>query len=272
MKWDFLKGVKDKFLDALFIEHEKCIDCGRDLSKKNVYDLCDECLELVPFNNARTCKRCGKNVVGQADYCFHCKTAPREFDGGRAPFLYEGAIKKAIMNFKYNNAQYLSRTFGKILAREFVLSPFEIDIVIPVPLFENRKRKRGYNQSELLGFEFCKELGFDLNIDAFIRIKDTEKQTGKGKREREENVSKAFKVQNKKAIKGKNILLIDDVITTCATMDECARTLKASGANKVYALAIAHTKTVIPSERSTAIVKNAKLLSKTTKMMYNKSK
>ncbi|MPN63343.1 hypothetical protein SDC9_211101 [bioreactor metagenome] len=128
---------------------------------------------------------------------------------------------------------HYARSMAALMA---IPAHWEIDIVVPVPLHRRRLRKRGYNQSELLARHICKREGLRLEAGALRRIKDTTSQTHKHKQERMKNVFAAFVVVSPDAVKDKTILLIDDVITTGATLGECALMLKHYGAKRVYAL------------------------------------
>ncbi len=227
--------------DSMYPEHIKCLGCGKDISKLNIYDVCDKCKKDLEFNNGRRCARCGKNVFGQSNYCFNCKNTLRHFDKATAPFLYTGLVKTLIRRFKYKNAPYLARTFARWLAQEYIKSDFDVDVVVYVPMHKDKLSKRGYNQAELLAFEFCKIVGLPLAKNFLIKNFDTDTQTHKSRDERE-HLENIYSLTHKDYFRGKKILLIDDVITTGSTMDACAEAL---GASKVYGLAIAHSKSRI---------------------------
>lgn len=246
------------FADALYVEHIKCLNCGKDLPKQNIYDICDKCKEDMPFNNGRRCMRCGKNVIGEANYCFACKNTERHFDRAVTPFLYSGIVAKLIKRFKYNNAPYLAKTFARWLAQEYAKSDFEVDIVVPVPMHEEKLKKRGYNQAELLAIEFCKITKLPLDTTHLIKKVNLATQTQKSYDERAE-VEDIYALTEKKYFKGKKVLVIDDVITTGATLDACAKTLNAS---KVYGLAVANTRTRIKKVENNELLKDKKFRKK----------
>ena len=114
------------------------------------------------------------------------------------------------------------------------------DAVIPVPLYKTRLRQREFNQSALLAKHIAKNTGMSLFVDCLIKIKDTMPQVGLNSMDRHRNIRNAFAVEKTPFIKGKNILLIDDVITTGATVRECSRVLKKAGAGDIYVMALAH--------------------------------
>lgn len=248
--------LSNMFIDTLFPEHIKCLGCGKDLHKLNMYDVCDKCKKELEFNNGRTCARCGKNVFGQASFCFNCKNTERHFDKARAPLLYTGLTARLIKRFKYNNAPYLASTLARFLVNEYIKSDFEVDIVVPVPMNVEKERRRGYNQAELLAKEFCKLTDLPIDTEHLIKTVDTDTQTHKSREEREE-LDNIYKLTDRNFFKGKRVLLIDDVITTGSTLDACAKTLRAS---KVYGLALAHSKSRIRQAGNLSALKDKKFI------------
>ena len=244
--------------DVVYPEHIKCIGCGKDIKKLNIYDVCDKCKDKLSFNNGRTCARCGANVFGQADYCLGCKSTQRYFDKAVSPFLYSRLIKTLIMRFKYNDAPYLARTFARWLVQSYIKSDFEVDVVVYVPMHKDKERRRGYNQAELLAKEFCKLVDLPLAKNFLIKTVDTDTQTHKTREEREK-LDNIYAVKNKNYFKGKKVLIIDDVITTGATLDACAKVL---GASKVYGLSVAHTPSRIRQATTPEVLKGKKFAKK----------
>ncbi len=113
-------------------------------------------------------------------------------------------------------------------------------MVIPVPLYKYRLRQREFNQSALLAKYTAKNTVTSLLVNCLVKVKDTMPQVGLSSRERRRNIRNAFGIEKKELIKGKDILLVDDVITTGATVRECSRTLKKAGAGDIYVIALAH--------------------------------
>lgn len=138
---------------------------------------------------------------------------------------------------RYQNGIFLGKVMGIDLADK--MAEWEIDLVLPVPLHRLKKAERGYNQSYYIAKGIKKMTGIAICSNAIKRVKYTQSQTTMNIAERAENMADAFKVTGKKNITGKNILLIDDVITTGATTSECGRVLLSAGANKVYAASVA---------------------------------
>jgi ComF family protein len=158
-------------------------------------------------------------------------------------FEKESILQQVIHNIKYNKHFNSAITLGKMFAEKHrdLLEQWAIDLIIPIPLHHLKKAERGFNQSDFFAKGIAKESQIKLSTDAVKRIRYTESQTGFHKVERAENMANAFKVKKEKLIEGKNILLVDDVITTGATIRECGKALINSGANQVFACSIAVT-------------------------------
>jgi competence protein ComFC len=116
----------------------------------------------------------------------------------------------------------------------------DVDVVLPVPLYKKRLREREFNQSALIAKYSAERLGSILVLDSLVKIRDTKPQVGLSSNERRKNMKNAFRIQNREAVEGRDILLIDDVSTTGATIRECSRVLKKAGADNIHVLTLAH--------------------------------
>lgn len=206
--------------------------------------LCPQCLGEIKFIGNPLCTLCGLPFAadeGEDHLCGNCLTERRYFTTARAVGVYQGALRKAIPRFKYRMNSPLAKTLGNILAtncqRFLDLSAY--DLLIPVPLHKSRLRERGFNQALLLAREFEKENPLPLDYLNLQRIRDTQPQTNLKEKERKRNVRGAFGLREKQRVKGKRVLLIDDVYTTGATVNECSRVLKRAGAKRVDVLTLA---------------------------------
>lgn len=160
-------------------------------------------------------------------------------------FKTDSDMQKIIHHFKYSGFTKIGNLFGSILADELLKSTLnvsEYDIITHVPLFVSKERSRGYNQSAVLAEAMNKKLSLDYIPDLLKRIKDTKSQTYMKKEERIANVKNVFRLDDKYEIKGKKIILVDDVMTTGSTVSECIKVLKKKGCEKVLAAAIAIAK------------------------------
>ena len=243
---NFIKKISSEFLDSLYPKGITCLNCGRELNKKAY--LCDKCLEgLIKIKYA--CKKCGNPTNSQTELCDDCKNKQRFFDKAISPFEYSKTAQSLIYKLKYNKEKYIAEVFADYLVDCFLLNKLEksIDIVTCVPLNDKRQKERGYNQAEEIGKEFVKKL-INKNIEIaedygiIKRIKNTPTQTKLSKKERKINLEKTFKLNCKKSyIKNKSILVIDDIFTTGATMEEISKLLKQANIRNIYCLTVCHT-------------------------------
>lgn len=222
-----------KLLDIFMPQRIKCIVCGKDVGD---FEICDKCDKELPYITGRTCIKCGIN--SSTDVCVECKDASHKFEQNFSVFVYKDAIQKQIIKFKQSGYKYIGEVFAVKMLEYFKNIDIPFDLILPMPIHTNREKERGFNQSEILAQEIIKYYGrFDKNVIA--RVKDTPHQTGLSKDNRKINLANAFKVLNKSKVKGKTILLIDDIYTTGSTLNECAECLYKAGANKVYGLCLA---------------------------------
>lgn len=235
----------NNLLDELFPDSLSCLCCGEEINTDEY--LCKECLNgLVRLNNI--CEKCGEKVTSFDKFCLRCKEHKRNFDKCIACFDYDKAAKNLIYKLKYSGAKYVAKVFSKFLYQTFKVANFDnIDIVCCAPLNLKRLKTRGYNQAQVLAECFCKEAfengeNFEVNFDLLKRVKNTPTQTHLTREERLENLKDAFELScDKTKVRGKNILIIDDIFTTGATMEEMTKVLKSNGVNKVYGLTVCHT-------------------------------
>ena len=180
------------------------------------------------------CVVCGLPFVSLAasDHtCGKCLKHDMPFIEARSAFEYSGCLREAIHRFKYNERFILARPFGRMLTLSAAAFSIKPDIAVPVPLHKKRLRLRGFNQSLLLARAVSKGLSVGLDYLSLRRTRETAPQIELNTDERQKNVAGAFEVINPPAFKGKNILLVDDVFTTGATVRECAKVLKKAGAS-----------------------------------------
>ena len=226
-------------MNILFPNGYKCLVCGCEIASDKKIGLCDKCLNNLPRINAPVCNKCGEPVNIDSKYCVHCKHEMPVFTKCFSPYVFDGEIIKLIHGLKYGNQKYLATTLGNMVVNSTLEHGINFDIVIPVPLSEKRFKERGFNQAELIANSF-KAVGFEVCADVVVRQKHTLTQTSLTKSERKQNLVDAFTVLDKSKIKGKNILIVDDVYTTGATINSLSDVLKRSGAKNVYGVTVAH--------------------------------
>lgn len=223
----------------------KCIVCDGELSADNIYGVCLRCkLE----RNLSYCLACGRAIDSLATFCNDCATIDRAFESSRAPVVVSGGVHKVVHALKYGGAKWLVPYIVEYMLDCVSLEyGWEYDVIVPVPLHPKRQRERGYNQSELLAAELGRRLKVECRGSVIERIKHTEYLARMSRLERAAAIEGAFEVLDQAAIRGKRILLVDDVFTTGATVSECAKTLKKNrGANRVYVLTFATGRISVP--------------------------
>ena len=221
-----------------------CFSCGKDLDWDATFPLCPTCENGLTLPGPLICARCGVVLKSGGAHCFHCRGSKED--------TFKCKIIRSACNFnefsrglvhalKYQGADYVAPYMGEFMARRFsMFTQFaDVNLVIPVPLYKARLKKRGYNQSELLARAFCKAANLTLDTTSLLRVRDTQSQTHLGRKERQENMADAFTVSNPPTVKGKTILLIDDVATTGATLEACAQALRKAGAKRIMAFTFA---------------------------------
>jgi ComF family protein len=226
---------------------------GRDYFKALLTPFfCQQCRHSITLLKSPFCRICGLPFEGKEEVnhtCGTCIQTPKRFDLARSCGVYSDGLKDLIHCFKYGHIPQLAKPLGVLLAWGF-LKYFQdraIDMIIPVPLHPKRMRSRGFNQAylliqaalkEWLNKEYDRQLP-DIATKKLVRIRATQPQTGLGRDLRWKNIRNAFAVTPFSSISNKSVLLVDDVYTTGATVDECARVLKKGGAGRVDVLSLA---------------------------------
>ena len=218
-----------------------CAACGGDVPTESPHALCGACWDALPRWTGLACVCCGLPLPDGGARCRDCRRRRRAFRFLRSGGIYEGSLKKLIRSFKYSGRQDLARPLAGLLAEVWIgeerLRP--VDVVVPVPLHWRRERKRGFNQAAALAEVFGKKAGLPVLEGALRRRKAGRSQTELKREERRENVKDAFEARRPEELRGKTILLVDDVCTTGATLEACARALKEAGARRIGALTVA---------------------------------
>jgi len=223
-------GIKEKLsnvLDFLF-PNFTCLTCDGEINVSKHKHICDDCSENFTWANPSRID--GRSVLSKDD-----KEIPIRYI--YSPFLYSDILRKAILKLKYGNDGLVATTFAPYMAN--CLDNEVYDVIIPVPLSKNRQRERGFNQATLLAKEIGKLLNLPVIDNAIARIKNTTPQVKMSHKERQENQKGSYKIIDENKIKGMNILLVDDVLTTGATTNEIATILKEANAKIVSTITIA---------------------------------
>jgi len=184
------------------------------------------------------CPRCGKPQLSGI-LCPNCVGWQAEIEGVRSPFRFDGVIRQAIHQLKYRNLRALTPPLAKLLKDYLTTNPIPGEVLVPVPLHQKRLKERGYNQSQLLARELGKFMTLRVVDDCLIRQRyATPQARTPSVKERQSNVANAFICRDQR-LQAKQVLLIDDVTTSGATLNACASALKAAGASSVWGLVLA---------------------------------
>ncbi|OGN96505.1 MAG: hypothetical protein A2Z77_07560 [Chloroflexi bacterium RBG_13_51_36] len=211
----------------------RCVGCGKGGSL-----LCPECLEKLPRILPPFCPRCGRPQASGI-VCPDCRRRKTEIDGIRSPFRFDEVMRKAIHELKYRNLKAISSRLAELLADYVRANPVPGQVLVGVPLHPRRLRERGYNQSSLLARELGKRIGLPVVEDCLVRVRQAQPQVrAVDVEERRRNVAGAFVCRDEKS-GGKQVVLIDDVCTSGATLESCAAALKNKGAASVWGLTLA---------------------------------
>jgi ComF family protein len=234
-----------------------CRLCGAPLVKISRLPVCQDCLSSMRPVSGGVCSICGERLVSPYAFssdrgeprCGLCRRMDRPFARAAAYGSYEGGLRELIHLLKYEQVRPAANVLGRMLAE--VIVDLEPDFhrgaiaVVPVPLHARKLRQRGFNQSELVAQAALKlrpsRGKLALNSRVLARVRDTRSQIGLTPHQRRENIRGAFAVTHPSQVVGREILLVDDVLTTGTTASECARVLRRAGASKVWVATVART-------------------------------
>lgn len=243
----FFERVKSTVLHWIY--PRRCAFCSAVISPKET--ICPDCVKNLAWVEAPICKTCGRGLP-------YCKCRKRyQFRRCVAPFYYEGRAKSAVLRLKFYGRTEAAAVLGAqmydTVVREYGGNP--ADVVCCVPAGKSTIKKRGYNHAELLGQQVAALLKKPFAADVLLKVLDCPPQHSMGARDRWSNVLGAYGVENAQAVVGKTVLLVDDIMTTGATLNECAKALKEAGAREVFCVVCTVTR--------------ARTLVKAIKMSYN---
>jgi ComF family protein len=241
-----MSGVRhlwDQGLNLLY--PAACCGCGRETERPR---FCSRCHGEIRAPRSPLCLVCGTpfGTAGDVDHrCSRCLTHAPEFGRARACAIYDAAdgvehpLKSVLQRYKYGREVSLARPLGRLLAERCPLPVGAYTVLMPVPLHLARLRWRGFNQAQFLAQGLARQAGIPLDPFSLERVRPTRPQVELNEAERRRNVRHAFRVRRADGVRGQRVLLIDDVYTTGATVDECSRELMRAGAAQVDVLALA---------------------------------
>ena len=223
-----LKGIA---LDLLFPQW--CVGCGRGGEL-----ICSSCRRSLPRIMPPICPLCGRPQASGI-LCSSCVSWHPAIDGIRSPFRFDGVIRQAVHQLKYQNLRVLAHPLAQLMRDFFVSHPLPGDVLVPVPMHQQKLRERGYNQAGLLAADLGKLLELPEVEGCLMRQQPSSPQARAATvEERKRNVVDAFCCRDER-LSGKHVILIDDVATSGATLDACAAALKETGAISVWGLVMA---------------------------------
>ena len=236
-----LKGLRN------LVYPKTCLACHSRIPEQQKQDfICLSCSKSIERNLPPFCVSCGRKLEKRSlskNICLSCSKKDLQFDRAFSPCVYTGVVKKLIHEFKYKGKDFLKKPLSAIMSdfiREYSLPIDELDLIIPVPLHSSKSREREFNQARLLADCLGETFRKEVAADALKRHKQTKTQAALKEELRFLNVNGSFSVQNPQAIRDKQILLVDDVLTTGATSSEAAKTLKNAGARLVFVITLAN--------------------------------
>jgi ComF family protein len=238
---NFFRRALDLLLPA------SCSYCRNPVAGSGIPRFCSQCWsELAPVPGP-VCPSCGRPFGSPESLshspeheCQACRTRPPHFDQALAAGLFEGPLREAIHVYKYRPVRALGKPLAAWMAQQ-VRMTVRLDLAMPVPLHKKRLRHRGFNQALVLAHGISERFSVPLLFDNLTRLRSTRPQVELSGQERTENVKGAFGLVRPAEVREKRILMIDDVFTTGATMNECAKVLKDAGAASVTVLTLART-------------------------------
>lgn len=238
----FLPALVAPFRSAFdLVLPPRCPGCGEIVDGDDRF--CAPCFAQLHFLGPPQCARCGDPLVhdaGAGAECGACLAEPPDYDRARAALAYGGPTRQVVLALKHGRRLHLARLMARAMRRAAGILPVDA-VIVPVPAHRWRLWRRGFNQAALLAQQMARQGGHGLAIDALERVKPTPLTKGLTRRQRQKNVAGAFRVARPDTVRGRHVVLVDDVMTTGATVSACAVKLKRAGARHVEVLTFART-------------------------------
>lgn len=243
---NLIKKIKNLLLsfEDMFSKEHSCICCAKEIPDGTKFQMCKNCYEKLDLISGNVCAKCGEILVEDRLLCEYCKDFDYSFNSNRSICYYDDNSSNIVKSLKYAGRKYYSSHIAELMTED--KSIFEdVDIITFVPVSKKTKRARGFNQAE----EIAKEISRIMNIrmvSLLEKVKDHKHQAGLNQKERLENLKGTFEINHnfESEIKGKRVLIVDDVFTTGATLSECAKVIKTKKPKQVLTLTFAKTKLV----------------------------
>ena len=235
------QNAVDLFKELLY--PPRCMVCGEVLSlREKRYGLCARCKPSVTVIKDPFCMKCGKKLSDRSlEYCEDCEETGKNrfFSAGRGIYLYDGVMREVMYRFKYKNKRYYADYFARQARRLYQrwINDIAPDIILPVPMYRGKMRKRGYDQAKCFATALSKVFDIKVGKGILSRVRSTKPQKGLSGAQRRLNLKNAFHVRGN-LVQSQRILLVDDIYTTGSTVDAAAEALKNAGAASVCCMYI----------------------------------
>lgn len=200
---------------------------------------CPDCVSRVTTVHQPFCSICGR-VTEKQGLCKRCQKIQPSYLSARSWAEYVEPLRHALLSLKYKNNLGIARVFTNFLAEIVFSNNWQADIIIPIPLCDSHMKKRGFNQAEQLARPLSMLLGIPMDTRAVKRVKETSSQVDLSREERFKNLEDAF-FGNPAKLKSKKVLLVDDIVTTGATLNSCTEAILAAGGSSVFCITVAQT-------------------------------
>jgi competence protein ComFC len=225
-----------------YILPQRCFSCS-ELSQDSG-GFCGKCWHELDFITSPLCLVCGRKFtldLEENQTCLSCIKSPPKYDKARALFKFDENSKSLVHAFKYYDKTILGRKFAEMINARYSAEIMDADLIVPVPMHKLKRLLRMYNQAGVLALELGKAAKKMVVQDILVKTKWTKPQTLMSYKARLKNISGSISIKNELAVKGKNVILVDDVLTTGTTVSLCAHELKKAGAKSVTVISIAAT-------------------------------
>ena len=233
-----LRNLWEGLLDLVYPRPLGCVYCGREKALLD-HELCAACLDAIEFVRGPVCAKCGKPLADGAGLCADCSREVRSFSRVLPVALYRGWLKDALHAYKFARQTELAKPFARLMSGRFLQGGIRAEGIIPVPMHRERLRQRRFNHAELLAHRFGEFV--NLPVWPAVLAKKAEKplQHKLSREERARNTQAAFGVRAPELIKGKSLILLDDIYTTGFTAQACTAALLQGGARTVAVVILA---------------------------------
>ena len=244
------RNLADRVLEVLF--PETCPSCNGPSQSHRTAPFCRRCWAGIQPYRGPSCRTCGLPLPSSyADRCGECIADPPEYRTHQSFGLYDGTLREAIHRLKYGKLRRLAPPLADFL---FSMEVPGVDYIVPVPLHPSRLKQREFNQAGLVARHLSRRTGTPLDLLSLEKVKNTPPQVGLPRRQRLANERRAFRLCNDSPLRGRRVLLVDDVATTGATLRACARALAEGGATLIHAVTLARSTPDVWSGKETEAV------------------